>query len=108
MEKIELSGKYLITTDYHFFGPDGKKYRAAWGDVKVIDDSLLGIKTNRNATNWFLRVGDVDNHVIIAGCQIHFAVKCEKKPLTTEIDEFSSEKDDQDKPIRINIYIAQK
>ena len=75
-----MTGKYLITTDMWFYAPDGKQYKAAWGDVTVLDDTVLGIKTNRNASNWYAKVGTEENHVIIAGCQIHYAVRCEQRP----------------------------
>jgi hypothetical protein len=75
-----MEGKYLITTDAMFLAPDGQYYQGAWGTVKVLTDGVLGVKTNRNATNWFAMVGSADNHIIIAGCQIHYAVKCDKRP----------------------------
>lgn len=75
-----MKGKYLITTDQWFFAPDGLQYRCVWGDVEIITDSFLGITTNRNSTNWFAKVGTPLNHVIVAGCQIHYAVSCEEKP----------------------------
>lgn len=68
---IETGKNYLITTDDWFYGPDGKKYRGAWGKVELIQDDVLKIQTNRNSTNWFAKVGTDDYHVIIAGCQIH-------------------------------------
>jgi pectate lyase len=83
-----MQGKYLITTDYYFFGPDGKRYRASWGECEVLEDTFLGVKTNRNATNWYLKVGSDDKHVIIAGCQIHFAIRCDSKPECVNIDEW--------------------
>lgn len=72
--------KYLITTNSWFYAPDGKQYRGAWGSVKIFEDSFLGIKTNRNSSNWYLKVGSNDKHIIIAGCQIHYAIKCNNKP----------------------------
>lgn len=76
-----MEGRYLITTDARFFGPDGRNdYRAAYGDVKIIDDSVLGVKTNRNSSNWFAMVGTEEEHIIIAGCQIHYAIKCNELP----------------------------
>ncbi len=75
-------GKYLITTDNYFYAPNGKQYRAVWGKVSVLSDEILGVKTNRNSTNWFAKIGNESNHVIIAGCQIHYAVRCENKPNT--------------------------
>lgn len=70
-----MKGKYIITSDSWFIGPDGEEYRAVWGEVQVLEDSFLGVRTNRNSTNWFLRVGTDDDHVIIAGCQVHHAAK---------------------------------
>ena len=82
-----MKGKYLITTDNQFFAPDGKQYRAVCGDVKIVADQILGIKTNARSSNWFAKVGTEDNHVIIAGCQIHYAVRCEAKPQDRQINE---------------------
>jgi len=79
-----MQGKYLITTDNYFFGPDGRQYRAVWGNVSVFEDNkVLGIKTNIRATNWYVKVGSEENHVIVAGCQIHYATRCEERPETT-------------------------
>ena len=69
-----MTGKYLINTDSWFTAPDGKNYKAVWGDVEIVDDSILGLKTNRMSTNWFAKVGSEDKHVIIAGCQIQNAM----------------------------------
>ena len=49
-----MTGKYLITTDRYFVAPDGKTYTAVWGDVNILEDSILGVKTNRNSANWCL------------------------------------------------------
>lgn len=35
------------------------------------DQKVLGIKTNRHSSNWFLEIGNM----VIAGCQIHYAIK---------------------------------
>ena len=75
-----MTGKYLITSDNWFFAPDGKQYRAAWGNVEIVEDTLLGLKTNRNSSNWFAKIGNEEKHIIIAGCQIHYAIKCDNKP----------------------------
>lgn len=77
-----MTGKYLITTDSWFTAPDGQDYKSAWGDVEIVEDSFLGIKTNRNSANWFAKVGSGDKYVIIAGCQIHYSVRCEQMPYT--------------------------
>lgn len=76
-----MKGKYLISADSYFFAPDGQQYKAVWGEAQIVDDTILGIKTNRNSTNWYVRIGSDENHVIIAGCQIHYAVKSPIKPM---------------------------
>jgi hypothetical protein len=81
-----MTGKYLITTDAWFYGPDGKQYKALWGEVEIISDAILGIKTNVRSSNWFAKVSGKKNHVIIAGCQIHYAVKTDNEPETTFSD----------------------
>lgn len=85
-----MKGKYLITTDEWFLAPDGKQYKSAWGDVEVVGDELLGIKTNRQSTNWFAKVGSEDNHIIIAGCQIHYAIRCERKPNIDHVEDYNN------------------
>jgi len=76
-----MKGKYLITTNDWFYAPDGNSYKAVWGDVEILDDDkVLGIKTNRQSTNWFAKIGSSEKHVIIAGCQIYYAVRCQAKP----------------------------
>ena len=81
--------KYLITTDSWFIAPDGKQYRAAWGEAEILaDESFLGIKTNRNSTNWFAKIGNEKSHIIIAGCQIHYAVKCDEKPNNSKVKDY--------------------
>ena len=86
-----MTGKYLITTDNWFIAPDGKQYKAAWGEVEILEDGFLGLKTNRNATNWFAKVGSKDNHIIIAGCQIHYAVRCEKEPIVSDVKDYHTD-----------------
>lgn len=100
-----MKGKYLITTDSWFLAPDGQEYRAAWGDVEIIEDSILGLKTNRNSTNWFARVGGEDRHVIIAGCQIHYAVKSEDRPNSGPNVSWSAEGNKFEVPCKI--YFAE-
>jgi aspartate ammonia-lyase len=73
-----MKGKYLITTDDHFIAPDGNYYKAVWGDVQVEKDTFLGVETNRNSTNWFLKIGSDEKHVIVAGCQVHYACRCDE------------------------------
>ncbi len=52
-----MEGKYLITTDSWFIAPDGKEYKAVWGEVKILEDKFLGISTNRNSSNWYAKIG---------------------------------------------------
>lgn len=82
-----MEGKYLITTDSWFYGHDGKKYRSVYGTVKVLKDSFLGIDTNRNSTNWYIQVGNEYSHLIIAGCQIHYAQKLGNAPFSGRVKE---------------------
>lgn len=85
---IKMKGKYLITTDNFFFGPDGKQYRAAWGEVQIMAaKDALGFDPNRNSANWYVKVGTEESHVLIAGCQIHFSVKCENMPNDGRVEE---------------------
>ena len=87
-----MKGKYLITTDAYFIAPDGVQYRAVWGDVQVISaDEALGIQTNRNSSNWFIKIGTEGSHVILAGCQVHYATACPKPPNFGRAQEWSTE-----------------
>lgn len=84
-----MKGNYLITTDAWFIAPDGKNYKSVWGEVKLFDDNeILGIKTNAKATNWYALVGTSENHIIIAGCQIHYAVKCKEQPNAEYVNDY--------------------
>lgn len=104
-----MKGNYLITTDDWFYARDGKSYKAAWGKIEVLQDDILGVKTNSRSTNWFAKVGDEENHVIIAGCQIHYAVKCEDVPNTDYAPEYTVFEGQRKEYVRPSaIYIAQK
>lgn len=64
--------KYLVSTDNWFVAPDGTQYRAVYGTVHaILEDNTLGIKTNRNSTNWYIHIGNM----VVAGCQIHYAIR---------------------------------
>jgi len=84
---IETGKKYLVTTDNWFFAPDGHSYKSVWGTAVAIqsDEEVLGIKTNRGSTNWYLLIGKM----LIAGCQIHYAIQCDEctSPAFTREDE---------------------
>jgi hypothetical protein len=86
-----MIGNYLITTDAWFTAPDGKSYRAAWGKIEILEDKFLGIKTNRNSTNWFAKLGSEKNHIIIAGCQIHYAIKCDDTPNISDTEDWQAD-----------------
>jgi len=84
---IELDKTYLITTDNWFYAPDGESYRAVFGTVTAVssDSELLGISTNRHSSNWYVVIGNM----IVAGCQIHYAMQVDsfsKAPPTAEIE----------------------
>jgi len=57
----------------------------------LIEDKVLQIKTNIKSTNWYAKVGSDRNHVIVAGCQIHYAARCEDKPYIGNITETTFE-----------------
>lgn len=86
--------KYLITTNNWFYGPDGESYRAAWGTCKLRRmEDVFGFTPSRPSTNWYLEVGSPDKYVIIAGCQIHYAVRLEEKPKSNHFNKFYTDKD---------------
>lgn len=51
---IKLGSTVLVTTSNWFFAPDGKQYKAAFGEYGVVfsDCETLGIKTNARSANW--------------------------------------------------------
>ncbi|MCB5318630.1 hypothetical protein LH413_14125 [Yersinia massiliensis] len=73
---IKVGEKFLITTDNWFIAPDGRLYKSVFGTVHEVSDaeSTIGIKTNRNSTNWYVGIGNM----IVAGCQIHYAIKTDQ------------------------------
>lgn len=81
----KIGDKFLVTTDNWFFAPDGQQYKAVFGTVKGIqkDKDTLGIETNRQSTNWYLSIGCM----IVAGCQIHYAVKCDDFNSSKHLDQ---------------------
>lgn len=102
-----MKGKYLITTEQWFVAPNGTQYKAVWGEVEIIEDSFLGIKTNRGSANWYAKIGSENNHVIVAGCQIHYACRSEKEPSTEKaIDWQMDAKDYQERLTPTRIFIA--
>ena len=76
-EIIKEGENYLVTTDGFFIAPDGEQYRSVWGKCHICTtEEILGFTPIRPSTNWFLNVGEM----LIAGCHIHYFVKCEFKP----------------------------
>ena len=74
--EYKVGDKFLITTGDWFLAPDGESYKAVFGTLKGIENSeeILKIKTNEKSTNWYLIIGNM----IIAGCQIHYAIRTDK------------------------------
>lgn len=89
---FEEGTKYIVTTDAWFFAPNGQSYRAVWGEVRILPDSVLGVKTNSRSANWYARVGTDEDHVVVAGCQIHYAVRSEKPPQKEFVKDYSTDK----------------
>ena len=79
-----MKGKYLITTDNFFYGSDGQQYRSVFGEVEILQDNVLGVTTNRKSSNWYIKVSGKTQHIIIAGCQIHYALQCEYDDINLE------------------------
>ena len=69
----EIGKKYLINTDNWFYAPNGKHYKAVYGTIKGLKNSeeSLGIVVNSRSKDWYLEIGNM----IIAGCQIHYAIQ---------------------------------
>lgn len=80
---MDFNGKkVLVTTSNWFFAPDGRQYKQAWGTVKICKfEDLLGVKPY-NYANWFLVFNDI---LLIAGCQIHYAIVCDDRPASEEV-----------------------
>ncbi len=72
---------YLVTTNDWFAAPDGELYTSAWGKCQLFEmKDVFGFIPLRPSTNWYLKIGDGENSIIIAGCHIHYAVQCSVKP----------------------------
>lgn len=76
MNNLQVGKKALITCDNWFYAPNGKEYRAVFGTVHGVHSSeeTLGVKTNAKSTNWYVVIGNMT----LAGCQIHYAIRCDK------------------------------
>lgn len=74
-----MKGKHLITTEEYFVAPDGQQYKAVFGTVTIVDKRIMigELKANPRSVNWYAQVGTGQGSIIIAGCQISYAVKCD-------------------------------
>lgn len=100
-----MKGKYLITTENWFYAPDGKQYRAVWGEVKLLQTKeVLGVDPNRVTANWTLQVGTDEDHILIGGCQINYSVKCPNRPNTKAVEQIIQGEKKVDEPA---IYIPE-
>jgi len=105
---IEQGKKYLVTTDNWFYGPDGQNYKAAWGRCYIGKTAeQLGFTPLRPSTNWYLCVGVDGKEIIIAGCQIHYVIRCEERPVVTVTPATYKQKDTNIEYISNNIYYAE-
>lgn len=81
-----LTGKVLISTYDWFIGPDGLQYKAIWGTAKICSsEETLGLKNNKNSTNWYVQIGDKKRGAIIGGCQVNYAIACPNPPNTNKV-----------------------
>ena len=83
----EIGKKYLITTSDWFMAPDGEQYSAVFGTVHGIfsADKTLGVETNKDSTNWYVRIGNMT----VAGCRVNYAIRTDKvnfEPVNREWD----------------------
>jgi len=81
-----IGDQFIITTNNWFYAPDGKQYRGVYGTVHRVlnSEETLGVKTNSKSTNWYIQIGNM----LIAGCQIHYAVKSDNCN-TGMVDDFA-------------------
>lgn len=70
---IAIGDRVLVTTSNWFYAPNGRTYRAAFGTLRSIQtaEQTLGVQPRQPSTNWYAQVGEL----LIAGCQIHYAVR---------------------------------
>ena len=106
---MEEGVNYLITTDDWFMGPNGKQYKAVWAPVEILQDNeILGIKTNARSSNWYAKVGYFNDHIIVAGCQIHYAARCNQEPKLENDNNWEFHQGQKiDFEIKNKVYITQ-
>jgi hypothetical protein len=78
---IQNGEKYLVTVDDWFIAPDGEQYKSVWGTcrIKTIEE-VFGFTPSRPSTNWYMEIGNEDCPCVVAGCRIHYAIACPKRP----------------------------
>ncbi|MGN6519558.1 MAG: hypothetical protein ACTHK2_09065 [Dokdonella sp.] len=76
---VQIGDLVLVTTSNWFYGPDGRQYRAVHGTLRAIltAEQALGVKPRQPSTNWYAQIGEV----LIAGCQIHYAIRAPRVHL---------------------------
>lgn len=87
--KLQIGKTYLVTSDNWFYAPDGESYKAAWGTLHAVhsDEETIGFKAQRPSTNWYLSIGNM----LIAGCQIHYAIQCDKPTFAPPTQDITHE-----------------
>ena len=105
---IENNKYYLISTNMGFYGPDGEQYQAVWGKAKIVNAEekfkfKFKSKSNRHSVNWYVEVGEGEQSIIIAGCQINYAIQLKEKPI---IKTGTYKVNDKMQPLN-SIYIAE-
>lgn len=88
LTNIQIGHKLLITTDNWFCAPNGRQYKAVFGTVKAVRtaEETLGVRPNGRSTNWYVEIGNM----VIAGCQVHYAIRSDKCSFERAIDYMSS------------------
>ena len=83
--KIKTGVEMLISIDDWVYAKGEVQYKRIWGKCKVVEaKNLLGFKPTGD-TNWYMQVGTGVDTMFIAGCRIHYAQLCEKKPTSSNI-----------------------
>lgn len=88
MTQDYVGKKVLCTCQSWFVAPDGKQYKALWGELKAIHEAgkTMGFIPNRAHANWFYEIGGM----VIMGCQILFLVKCDDRPNTEKVKDWTA------------------
>lgn len=77
-------GKNVLVNVDWFTAPDGKMYRAVWGELKGVHNTkdLLGFDTTRSHANWVYEIGGC----FLMGCKVSNVILCAAKPDFPEVD----------------------